>query len=81
MAICNQVANFNKPKTDPDETTVKESALHIRRFADNMWTFVPAQQITGKFPQTFVDFPPLSSSSLGINKVLQQLQTAPASRQ
>ncbi len=68
-------------RADPYETAWEESAMYIRWFADNMWTFVPAQQITGKFLQTFVEFPPVAGSSLGIEKVLKQLQTAPASGQ
>ncbi|MCU4176893.1 arylsulfatase [Carboxylicivirga sp. N1Y90] len=65
-------------RADPYETAWKESAMYIRWFADNMWTFVPAQQITGEFLQTFVEFPPVQGSSLGIDKVLQKLQTAPS---
>jgi arylsulfatase len=42
-----------------------------------MWTFVPAQGITGEFLKTFVEFPPVQGSSLGIDKVLQQLMTKP----
>ncbi len=65
-------------RADPYETAWKDSDMYTRWFADNMWTFVPAQQITGQFLQTFVEFPPVMGSSLGIDKVLQKLQTAPA---
>jgi arylsulfatase len=64
-------------RADPYETSWKESAMYIRWFADNMWTFVPAQAITGQFLKTFVDFPPVKGSSLGIDKVLQQLTATP----
>ena len=64
-------------RADPYETAWKESSMYIRWFADNMWTFVPAQAITGEFLKTFVAFPPVQGSSLGIDKVLQQLQTQP----
>ena len=55
--------------------------MYTRWFADNMWTFVPAQQITGEFLSTFKEFPPVQGSSLGISEVLKTLQTAPASGQ
>jgi arylsulfatase len=64
-------------RADPYETAWKESAMYIRWFADNMWTFVPAQAITGEFLKTFVEFPPVMGSSLGIDKVLQQMQSRP----
>ena len=64
-------------KADPYETAWKESALYIRWFADNMWTFVPAQDITGKFLSTFKEFPPVQGSSLGIDKVVQTLSARP----
>jgi arylsulfatase len=43
-----------------------------------MWTFVPAQAITGEFLSSFIEFPPVMGSSLSVDKVLQQLLTAPA---
>jgi arylsulfatase len=64
-------------KADPFETAWKESAMYIRWFADQMWTFVPAQAITAEFLKSFVEFPPVMGSSLGVDKVLQQLQTKP----
>jgi arylsulfatase len=67
-------------RADPYEHS-HESFLYIRWFADNMWTFVPAQAITGKFLATFREFPPVQGSSLGIDKVVNMLQTAPASGQ
>ncbi|NLR90359.1 arylsulfatase [Flammeovirga agarivorans] len=63
-------------RADPYEVSYK-SALYIRWFADNMWTFVPAQAYTAKFLATFKEFPPVQGSSLGIDKVLQSLQSKP----
>jgi arylsulfatase A-like enzyme len=59
-------------RADPFEVS-HHSAMYIRWFADQMWTFVPAQAITGKFLATFKEFPPVSGSSLGIDKVVQKL--------
>jgi len=42
-----------------------------------MWLFVPAQQYVGQFLQTFKEFPPVSGGSLGVDKVLQSLQSKP----
>lgn len=67
-------------RADPYEVSWKDSELFVRWFADNMWTFVPAQQITGKFLMTFKEFPPVQGSSLGIDKVLQSMTTAAAPR-
>lgn len=67
-------------RADPYEVS-QDSALYIRWFADQMWTFVPAQAITGRFLETFKEFPPVQGSSLGIDKVVQMLQTGSGSRQ
>jgi arylsulfatase len=66
-------------RADPFEVS-HESALYIRWFADQMWTFVPAQTITAEFLATFKDYPPVQGSSLGIDKVVQQLTSQPTSR-
>jgi arylsulfatase len=42
-----------------------------------MWTFVPAQAYVGKFLETFKEFPPVQGGSLGIDKVVQALQSRP----
>jgi len=63
-------------RADPYEVSYK-SALYIRWFADQMWTFVPAQDIVGEFLKTFVEFPPVQGSSLGIDKVVQSLSAHP----
>jgi len=63
-------------RADPYEVS-HESAMYIRWFADQMWTFVPAQNIVGEFLATFQEFPPVSGSSLGIDKVVQSLGSHP----
>jgi arylsulfatase len=67
-------------RADPFEVSYK-SAMYTRWFADNMWTFVPAQHIVAEFLGTFREFPPVKGSSLGIDDVLNTLKTAPASGQ
>ena len=66
-------------RADPYEVSY-ESALYIRWFADQMWTFVPAQAITGKFLATFKEFPPVMGSSLGIDKGVQSLTAHPGAQ-
>ncbi len=65
-------------RADPYDVSWDHSEMYLRWYTDNMWTFVPAQQITGKFLMTFKNFPPVQGSSLGIDKVVKLLQTAPA---
>jgi arylsulfatase len=65
-------------RQDPFEVT-PDSALYIRWYADQMWLFVPAQAIVGQFLATFKDYPPSQAvGSLGVEKVLQQLQVQPS---
>ena len=64
-------------RADPFEKGMLESALYIRWMADNMWMFVPAQAVTSKFLTTFKEFPPVRGSSLGVDKVLKQLEEQP----
>ena len=61
-------------RADPYEVST-DSALYIRWMADNMWLFVPAQAYIGEFLQTFKKYPPLQGGSLGIDKVVQSLNT------
>lgn len=63
-------------RADPYEVSWK-SGMYLRWYADNMWLFVPAQTITGQFLETFKEFPPVVGSSLGIDKVLQSMQSKP----
>ncbi len=76
-------------RADPYEVMWKEGTLgYWRWFADNMWTFVPAQGYIKKFLSTIADYPFQEGSSLnaaGINygtlkqmkamERLQQLET------
>jgi len=66
-------------RADPYEVS-HESALYIRWFADQMWTFVPAQTIAAEFLSTFKEFPPVAGSSLGIDKVVQSLTAHPGAQ-
>ncbi len=63
-------------RADPYEIS-HHSGMYIRWFADQMWTFVPAQAITGRFLASFKEFPPVSGSSLGVDKVVKQLTAHP----
>jgi arylsulfatase A-like enzyme len=63
-------------RADPFEASWK-SSMYTRWYGDNMWLFVPAQQYVGQFLQTFKEFPPVSGGSLGVDKVLQSLQSRP----
>lgn len=63
-------------RADPYEVSWK-SSMYTRWFADNMWTFVPAQAYVAKFLETFKDFPPVAGGSLGVDKVVQSLGKRP----
>ena len=67
-------------RMDPFEVS-PDSALYVRSFyADQMWTFVPAQAYVTKFLETFKEFPPTAGGSLSVDAVLNQMKAA-ASRQ
>ena len=62
---------------DPFEVS-PDSAMYMRWMADQMWTFVPAQQIVGEFLQTFKKYPQrMPIASLNIDEILRRLQTSP----
>ncbi len=64
-------------RMDPYEVS-PDSSMYVRQFyADQMWTFVPAQAVVTEFLSTFKEFPPTADGSLSIDNVLKQLQ-APA---
>jgi arylsulfatase len=63
-------------RADPFEVSWK-SSMYTRWYGDNMWLFVPAQAYVGKFLATFKEFPPVSGSSLGIDKVVKSLGSRP----
>ncbi|HEY6722717.1 MAG TPA: sulfatase-like hydrolase/transferase, partial [Polyangiaceae bacterium] len=68
-------------RMDPFERTPDESRMYLRWYAENMWMFVPAQQIVGKFLATFKDYPQRHKvGSLSMDNVLAQLN-APAHAQ
>lgn len=63
-------------RMDPFEVS-PDSALYIRQFyADQMWTFVPAQAYVAKFFETFKEFPPTTGGSLSIDTVLNKMKAA-----
>ena len=65
-------------REDPFEVT-PDSAMYTRWYGDNMWMFVPAQQIVGKFLSTFKEFPPSQKSgSLSVEKALRAIETQAA---
>ena len=67
-------------RNDPFERS-PESSMYIKDYyAPNMWMFVPAQAYVGQFLASFKDFPPRKGGSLGIDKVVLQLQN-PGGRQ
>ena len=66
-------------RADPFEVS-HESALYIRWFADQMWTFVPAQAIAAEFLATFKEFPPVQGSSLSIDNVVKSMTSTPTIR-
>jgi arylsulfatase len=64
-------------RMDPYEVS-PDSALYVRHFyADQMWTFVPAQALVQQFLDTFKEFPPTAGGSLSVDAVLKQLQAPP----
>jgi len=63
-------------RADPFEVSWK-SSMYTRWYGDNLWLFVPAQVITAKFLASFKDFPPVQGGSLGIDKVVQSMQSKP----
>ena len=68
-------------RMDPYEVG-PDSAMYIRHFfADQMWTFVPAQAYVGKFLETFKEFPPTAGSSLSVDAVLKQMTSGAGGRQ
>ena len=60
-------------RADPYEVMWMQSQMYMRWMADNMWTFVPAQNYVAEFLGTFRDFPPVRGSSLSVDNVLKQM--------
>ena len=64
-------------RVSPFERPYTESRMYLRWMADQMWLFVPAQQIIGKFLATFKEFPQRQPiGSLSIEKALKQMESA-----
>jgi arylsulfatase len=64
-------------RMDPYEVS-PDSSMYVRQFyADQMWTFVPAQAVVQDFLGTFKEFPPTAGGSLSIDSVLDKLQAPP----
>jgi arylsulfatase len=62
-------------RTSPFERPYFESRMYLRWMADQMWLFVPAQQVIGKFLATFKEFPQRQPvGSLSIEKALKQME-------
>jgi len=66
-------------RADPFEVS-QDAALYTRWYADNMWLFVPAQDLATQFLSTFQEYPPVQGSSLSVDRVVQSLQSQPTSR-
>ncbi|MDW7694668.1 arylsulfatase [Flammeovirgaceae bacterium SG7u.111] len=66
-------------RADPYEVSWK-AALYTRWYADNMWLFVPAQEFTANFLETFKKYPPVMGSSLSVDKIVQSM-TSQSGRQ
>ncbi len=61
-------------RTDPFETSM-DSGMFTRWMADNLWLFVPMQQVVGQWLMTYRQFPPRQpTASFTIDKILQQMQ-------
>lgn len=70
-------------RADPFEKAPHESGMYMRWMADNMWLFVPMQDVLGEFFSTLPDYPmqvgqlmnpaSISSESLQLKAKMQQL--------
>ncbi|MAZ89711.1 MAG: hypothetical protein CL693_18915 [Cellvibrionaceae bacterium] len=63
-------------RTDPFETSM-DSKMYTRWMADNLWLFVPMQQVIGQWLMTFRQYPPRQpSASFTIDKVVNKMKMA-----
>ena len=73
------VYTFPRPvhlRSDPFEESLDFSS-YSRFMADQIWLFVPVQQVVGGFLQTFKEFPPRQpTASFTIDKALQRMNRA-----
>jgi arylsulfatase len=68
-------------RSDPFETSM-DSGLYTRFMADQLWLFVPMQDVVGRWLGTFRAFPPRQpTASFTIDKVMQQMQRVAAQAQ
>ncbi len=62
-------------RMDPWERYQSEGMLYGRWWGENMWAFLPATEIVGKFLETFKEYPPSAPpSNFGVDKALQALE-------
>lgn len=62
-------------RMDPWERYQSQSMLYGRWWGENMWTFLPATEIVGKFLESFKEYPPSTPpSNFGVDKALQALE-------
>jgi len=67
-------------RMDPFERTPDESKMYIRWMGDQMWMFVPAQAVVGRFLATFEEYPQRQPvGSLSMDSIIQALSN-PAAR-
>jgi arylsulfatase len=65
-------------RMDPFERGYFESKMYVRWMADQMWMFVPAQQVIGKFLATFREYPQRQPiASLSVEQVLKKMEAGP----
>ncbi|MGI9286008.1 MAG: arylsulfatase [Pseudomonadales bacterium] len=63
-------------RTDPFETSM-DSGMYTRWMADQLWLFVPMQEVVGQWLATFREFPPRQpTASFTIDKIIAQMQNA-----
>ena len=61
-------------RMDPFERGYFESRMYLRWMADQMWMFVPAQHILGRFLATFEEYPQrMPIASLSVDQVMKSL--------
>jgi len=62
-------------RISPFERPYTESRMYLRWMADQMWLFVPAQQVLREFLATFKEYPQRQPvGSLGVEAVLKKLE-------
>jgi len=53
--------------------------MYARFMADQLWLFVPMQEVVGKWISTYREFPPRqATASFTIDRVMKQMQAAAA---